>query len=355
EALDIIEKKFKQVKQDHGPDALGFIASSKCTNEESYLMQKLARAVIGTNNVDNCARYCQNPATMGLQRTVGYGGDSGSIADIEQAALVVIVGANPAENHPVLATRIKRSHKFRNQRLIVADLRKHEMAERADIFFRPIPSTDAVWMNGVARYILDHKLHKPEFIDQWVNHFDEYAKSLEPYTLEYTERITGIPQDTLITVANEIAAADGVCILFAMGVTQHCGGSDTATSLSNLLLLTGNYMRPGAGAYPLRGHNNVQGASDFGSMPAVLPGYQKVDDPEVKERFLKGWGVPVPEKKGLDNHEMVRAIHDGSMKAIYVIGEDVITSDANYNDVDGALKKLDFFVLQDLFFTRTAR
>ena len=129
EALDIIEKTFKKIKAEHGPDALAFIASSKCTNEESFLMQKLSRAVIGTNNVDNCARYCQNPATMGLQRTVGYGGDSGSIADIEKAGLVVIVGANPAENHPVLATRVKRSHKHRGQRLIVADLRKNEMAD----------------------------------------------------------------------------------------------------------------------------------------------------------------------------------------------------------------------------------
>ncbi len=257
-------------------------------------MQKLARAVIGTNNVDNCARYRQNPATMGLQRTVGYGGDSGSIADIERAGLVLIVGANPAENHPVLATRVKRSHKFRGQRLIVADLRKHEMAERADLFIRPNPATDAVWLNGVARYILDHNLHKPDFIDKWVNHFEEYKKSLEPFTLEYAERITSIPQATLITVANEIAAADGVCILFAMGVTQHSGGSDTATALSNLLLLTGNYMRPNAGAYPLRGHNNVQGASDFGSMPNVFPGYQKVDDEAVRAKFEASWESPFP-------------------------------------------------------------
>ncbi|NYF79176.1 formate dehydrogenase subunit alpha [Granulicella arctica] len=355
EALDVIEAKFKQVKQDHGPDALAFIASSKCTNEESFLMQKLARAVIGTNNIDNCARYCQNPATMGLQRTVGYGGDSGSIADIERAGLVLIVGANPAENHPVLCTRIKRSHKHRGQRLIVADLRKHEMAERADIFFRPNPSTDAVWMNGVARYILDHKLHKPEFIDQWVNNFDEYARSLEPYTLEYTEQITGVPAATLITVANEIAAADGTCILFAMGVTQHCGGSDTATSLSNLLLLTGNYMRPGAGAYPLRGHNNVQGASDLGSMPNVFSGYQKVDDPDVRARFEADWGVTLPTTTGKDNHQMIDAILEGTLKVLYIKGEDTITSDSNANYVASALAKLEFFIVQDINFSETCR
>jgi len=355
EALDVIEKKFKQIKQDHGPDALAFIASSKCTNEESFLMQKLSRAVIGTNNVDNCARYCQNPATMGLQRTVGYGGDSGSIADIEKAGLVIIVGANPAENHPVLATRVKRSHKFRGQRLIVADLRKHEMAERADIFLRPNPSTDAVWMNGIARYLLDHNLHNQKFIDQWVHQFDEYKKSLEPFTLQYTEQITSIPAATLIKVANEIVTADGVCILFAMGVTQHCGGSDTASALSNLLLLTGNYMRPGAGAYPLRGHNNVQGASDFGSMPNVFSGYQKVDDAAIRAKFEAGWGVSLPTTTGKDNHQMIDAILEGKIKAMYIKGEDTITSDSNANYVASALAQVEFLILQDINFSETCR
>jgi len=355
EALDLVATKFTQIKKDHGPDALAFIASSKCTNEESYLMQKLARAVVGTNNIDNCARYCQNPATMGLQRTVGYGGDAGSIADIEKAGLVVIVGANPAENHPVLATRIKRSHKHRGQRLIVADLRKNEMAERADIFFRPNPSTDEVWLNGVAKYILDQNLQHKEFITQWVNHFEEYKLSLERYTLAYTEQITGIPGSTLVTVANEIAAADGVCILFAMGVTQHCGGSDTATALSNLLLLTGNYMRPGAGAYPLRGHNNVQGASDFGSMPNVYSGYQKVDDAEVRAKFEADWGVTLPTTTGKDNHQMIDAILEGSLKALYIKGEDTITSDSNANYVGDALRKLEFIIVQDINFSETCR
>ena len=355
EALDVIEKKFTQIKKDHGPDALAFIASSKTSNEESYLMQKLARAVIGTNNIDNCARYCQNPATTGLQRTVGYGGDTGSISDIEIAGLVLIVGANPAENHPVLATRIKRSHKFRKQRLIVADLRKHEMAERADLFFRPNPSTDAVWMNGVAKYILDHNLHQPAFIEKWVHHFDEYAESLETYTLEYTEQVTGVPAATLVTVANELAAADGVCILFAMGVTQHCGGSDTATALSNLLLLTGNYMRPGAGAYPLRGHNNVQGASDFGSMPNVYTGYQKVNDEKVRAKFEAAWGVSLPTTDGKDNHQMIDAILDGSLKSLYIKGEDTITSDSNAGYVAKALAQLEFLIVQDINFSETCR
>jgi formate dehydrogenase major subunit len=292
---------------------------------------------------------------VGLQRTVGYGGDSGSIADIEKAGLVLIVGANPAENHPVLATRVKRSHKHRGQRLIVADLRKHEMAERADIFFQPKPSTDAVWMCAVAKYIIDSGLAKMDFVNKWVNNFDEYKKSLEPFTLEYAEQVTGVPVATLTTVAHEIAAADGVCILFAMGVTQHCGGSDTATSLSNLLLVTGNYMRPGAGAYPLRGHNNVQGASDFGSMPNVYSGYQKVDDPEIRAKFEAEWGVTLPTSTGKDNHQMMDAILEGQIKGLYIKGEDTITSDANANFVAKALREVEFFIVQDINFSETAR
>src|SRR6185437_12815882 len=355
EALNLIAERFTQIKHDHGPDALAFIASSKCTNEESYLMQKLARAVIGTNNIDNCSRYCQTPATKGLQRTVGYGGDAGSIQDIEKAGLVLIVGSNTAESHPVLATRIKRSHKLRGQRLIVADLRRHEMAQRADIFMRPRPSTDTVWINAIAKHILDSGRHRQDFIEKWVNGFDEFKRSLEPYTLEFAEKRTGISAETLRQVADEIVRADGVCILWAMGVTQHCGGSDTSTSISNLLLLTGNYMRPGAGAYPMRGHNNVQGASDFGSMPDVYSGYQHVDDDQIRAKFEAAWKVKLPAKPGLDNHEMIRAVHRGELKCIYLKGEDTITSDANANEVSRALSDVEFLVVQDVNFSATAR
>ena len=352
-ALDVIYEKWTAIKAEHGADALSFIASSKCTNEESYLMQKLARQVVGTNNIDNCSRYCQTPASMGLQRTVGYGADSGSIADIEMAALVLVVGSNTSESHPVLATRIKRSHKHRGQRLIVADIRKHEMAERADMFIQPNPSTDEVWIMGVSKYILDHNLHDAAFVSQWVNHFEEFAKSLEPFTLEYTSRVTGLSQDTIITLANEIAAAETVCALWAMGVTQHCGGSDTSTSISNLLLLTGNYKRPGTGAYPLRGHNNVQGASDFGSMPNIFSGYQKVDDAEIRGKFEADWKCTLPTTKGLDNREMIDAIHRGKLKAMYIKGEDTITSDSNATDVGEALRALDFLIVQDINFSAT--
>ncbi|RDI41373.1 formate dehydrogenase major subunit [Falsibacillus pallidus] len=355
EALTLISSKFNEIKKEHGPDALTFISSSKCTNEESYLMQKLARAVIGTNNIDNCSRYCQTPATMGLSRTVGYGGDAGTIKDIENAGLILVVGSNTSESHPVLATRVKRSHKLRGQKLIVADIRKHEMAERSDLFIQPKPGSDIVWLSAVTKYIIDQGWADASFIRNRVNGFEEYKSNLEKFTLEYAEKATGISQETLIQIAETIHEADGTCILWAMGVTQHLGGSDTSTAISNLLLVTGNYGRPGAGAYPLRGHNNVQGASDFGSMPNQFPSYEKVADDKVREKYERGWGVKLPAEPGLNNHEMIKGIHDGHVKAMYVKGEEMGVVDSNLNFVHEAFEKLDFFVVQDIFFSRTAQ
>ncbi len=259
--------------------------------------------------MDNCSRYCQAPATTGLFRTVGYGGDSGSIRDIENAGLVLIIGSNTAEAHPVLATRVKQAKKLRGAKLIVADLRKHEMAERADLFFSPTPGSDLVWISAVTKYILDNGLEKKEFIAKWVNGLDEYKKSLEPFTMEFAAQKTGLSVDLLKQVAHMIVDASGVCILWAMGITQHSMGSDSSTAISNLLLVTGNYMRTGTGAYPLRGHNNVQGAGDHGAHPFNLTGYQSVTDPGVRAKFEAAWGVKLPTTNGLDNHEMIDAIH----------------------------------------------
>jgi formate dehydrogenase major subunit len=355
EALSLVARRFTEIKQASGPDSLAFISSSKCTNEESYLMQKLARAVIGTNNMDNCSRYCQAPATIGLFRTVGYGGDSGSISDIEQAALVLIIGSNTAESHPVLATRVKRSHKLRGQKLIVSDLRRHEMAQRADVFLHPRPGTDLIWLSAVTRYILENGLAKTDFLKQHVDGLEEYTKSLAPFTLEMASERSGISVDTLKEVARTIAAAESMCVLWAMGVTQHSMGADTSTAMSNLLLVTGNYMRPGTGAYPLRGHNNVQGASDHGAMPNFFPGYQRVDNPEIRAKFEKAWNVNLPPKPGLNNHQMIDAIAEGKLKSMYVFGEEMSLVDSNANYVGDALSKLDFFVMQEIFFSETCR
>ena len=350
EALSLVARRLSEIKAANGPDSIGLISSSKCTNEESFLMQKLARAVVGTNNIDNCSRYCQSPATMGLFRTVGYGGDSGSFTDIAAAELVIIIGSNTAESHPVLATRIKRAQKLHGQKLVVSDLRENEMARRADVYLHAEPGTDLIWLSAVTRYLIDNDFARTEFINRWVNGFDEYVKSLEPFTLEFASQRCGLPIDTLKKVAHMIADANSTCICWAMGVTQHSKGSDTSTAISNLLLVTGNYMRPGTGAYPLRGHNNVQGASDNGSMPNFLPGYQSVDNAEIRKRFEDYWQTRLPATVGLDNHQMVDAIHAGKLKAMYLIGEEMSIVDSNANYVDDAFSKLEFLVIQEIFF-----
>ncbi|MEK5232266.1 formate dehydrogenase subunit alpha [Lysinibacillus sp. FSL K6-0232] len=355
EALDLIATKLGGIQQQYGPGSVGFISSSKITNEENYLIQKMARQLFGTNDVDNCSRYCQSPATDGLLRTVGMGGDAGTIKDIAKAGLVIIVGANPAEGHPVLATRVKRAHKLHGQKLIVADIRKHEMAERSDIFMRPKQGTDQVWLMAVTKYIIDQGWHDEAFIQENVNFYDEFKQVLEKYTLAYAEQQTGIAQETLIQVAEMIRDADGTCVLWGMGVTQNTGGSYTSAAISNLLLTTGNYRRPGAGAYPLRGHNNVQGACDMGTLPNLLPGYQQVTDDAARAKFEKAYGAKIPAQPGRKNGQMLDAIMEGKMKAMYLVGEDMALVDCNANHIDEVLSQLDFFVVQDCFLSRTAQ
>lgn len=357
EALDLVARRLLEIRDRHGPDSIGFIGSSKASNEEAYLTQKIARLIIGTNSVDNSSRYCQNPATKGLFRTVGYGGDSGGITDIEKADLVVLVGTNTAENHPVIASRIKAAHKLRGQKLLVVDVRKHEMAARADLFLCPKPSTDLVWASALARYMFDHGRADTDFLARRVNGVDEYRKSLEPFTLEFAEQITGVPRDQLIAAGEMIGKAERVCLLWAMGITQHSHGADISTALSNLLLVTGNYGRPGTGGYPMRGHNNVQGASDFGCLKNVYPGYEHVDDEKIRAKWARAWGVPperLSNKIGLDNFDMVLHAGEGKLKAMYVIGEETAISDAHAAHTQDALTKLDFFVVQDIFLSRTA-
>jgi formate dehydrogenase major subunit len=355
EALTLVAERLGAIKKETGPDSIAIVVSSKASNEDGFLMQKFARAIIGTNNVDNCSRYCQAPATQGLFRTVGLGGDSGSIEDMGEAKLVLVVGSNTAESHPVIATRVKRAHKLHGQRLIVADVREHEMAERADIFFRPRPGTDLAWLSAMSKYMFDNGHAKLDFLQKWVNSVDEYRKSLDPFTMEYAAEVCDVPLETLHRVAEEIAQAETMCVLWAMGITQHTDGSDASTAISNLLLVTGNYMRPGTGAYPLRGHNNVQGAGDIGAAPNTFPGYQSVTDDQVRAKFELGWGVKLPNYRGLDNHEMVEAALEGKLRAMYLAGEDMVYADSNANVVAAAFEKLDFFVVQDIFFTESCR
>jgi formate dehydrogenase major subunit len=255
----------------------------------------------------------------------------------------------------VLASRIKRAHKLKGQKLVVADLRKHEMAERADLFIRPKQGTDFVWLTAITKYMIDQGWHDEQFIQMHVNQYSDYKKLLEKFTLTYAEQVTSISQDTLIMIAEMIRDADGTAICWGMGVTQNIGGSHTSAAISNLLLATGNYMRSGAGAYPLRGHNNVQGACDMGALPPWLPGYQRVSNDEARTRFEQAYGVKISPQPGKDNIQMLEAIEKGEMKAMYLIGEDMAWVDSNANHVHEVLSNLDFFVVQDIFLTQTAQ
>lgn len=355
EAYTLIHSRLHSIRAAHGPDALGFIATSKGSNEEAYLTQKFARAVIGTNNIDCTSRYCQSPATMGLTRTVGYAGDSGTMDDLENAGLALLIGTNTTDSHPVLATRLKRRQKKGQMKIVVVDILRHEMAERADLFLRPKPGTDFVWLSAVARYILDQGQEDRVFLKNRVNNLDAYRQSLAPFTLAYAEATTGIAASDLMRLADMISGAPGVCALWAMGVTQRTTGTDTSTAISNLLLITGNYGKTGSGAYPLRGHNNVQGAGDFGALSEQLPGYQKVSDPKARAHVGAAWGIELPSKPGLNNHTMIESIYSGDLKGMYIVGEDTAVVDADTSHTQGALEKLEFLVVQDIFMTTTAQ
>lgn len=357
EALAVIVQRLTQIHRQSGGNSIGFIGSSKASNEEAYLTQKIARLIFGTNNVDNSSRYCQNPATQGLFRTVGHGGDAGTIKDMQQASLIIIVGSNIAENHPVIASHIKQSHKHHGQQLLVVDPRRHEMAERADLYLRIKPGYDMVWASAMARYMFDHGYADEAFLAEKVNNVAEFRASLAPFTLDYASQLTGLSVQELTNAAEMIGQAKSACLLWAMGITQHSHGSDTSTALSNLLLVTGNYGKPGTGGYPMRGHNNVQGASDFGCLSNVYPGYESVTDPAVRQKWAAAWGVD-PEalsaEEGADNYRMIEQAHQGTLKAMYIIGEETAFADAHSTKVHEAFSRLDFMVVQDIFMSRTA-
>lgn len=354
EALDTVAERLKEIIARHGPDAVGVIGNCTGSNEEAYLAQKLARAVLGTHNVDNCARYCQAPATTGLFRTVGIGGDAGSLEDVASADLVITIGSNTAESHPVLASKIKRARKLRGQKLVVIDTRRQWLADHADRFVCPRSGTDVFLLNSLARLLWERGWVDRPFLNARVTGVEDFVKSLEPFTVEEAERVTGVGRAEIEGLADLIHAAGSMAICWAMGVTQHQSGSETSTAISNLLLLTGNYGRPHTGAYPLRGHANVQGTSDFGCLPAFLPGYERTDDPQVVAKYEAAWGVSLPKRRGLTSTEMVDAALEGKLKALLIFGEDKLLADAREERTARALATLPLLVVTELFLTRTA-
>ena len=355
EALDLIARRLAEIKQQSGPDAVGALSSAKCTNEENYVMQKFARAVIGTNNVDHCARLCHASTVAGLARAFGSGAMTNSIEDFDVADCVFVIGSNTTECHPIIGSAIKRAVARRGMPLIVADPRTVELTEHAAVHMRQKGGTDVALINAMMHVILAEGLEDKQFIAERTEGFEDLRRAVEPYTPQLGERITGVPAEKIARAARMYARPPAASIVYSMGITQHTTGTDNVLSLANLAMLTGNVGKRGAGVNPLRGQNNVQGACDLGALPNVYPGYQKVDDPAVREKFQAAWGADLSDRPGLTVVEMINAADEGTLKAIYVMGENPMLSDPDVNHVARALGKLDFLVVQDIFLTETAR
>jgi formate dehydrogenase major subunit len=279
-----------------------------------------------------------------------------TIADIGSADVILITGSNTSENHPVLSTFIKRAAKFKRAKVIVVDPRRIKMTEFAELWLRPNLGTDVAWINGLMHVIIKENLHDATFIQNRTEGFEELKKQVQKYTPEFVESVTGIPAQSLVAAARLFAQAKSGSIVYCMGITQHISGTDNVKSLANLSMLTGNLGIPGGGVNPLRGQNNVQGACDMGGLPNVYPAYQQVSDLAVAKKMEQAWGVSgLPTQPGLKVTEMIPKAHDGDLKALYIIGENPMLSDADLNHVEASLKHLDFLVVQDIFMTETAR
>ncbi len=356
EAFDLIETTLKKIRDESGPDSLAFLTSAKCTNEENYLMQKLARVGIGTNNVDHCARLCHASTVTGLVRAFGSGAMTNSISDLtNDAEVIFIIGSNTTEAHPVIGIKIKQAVITEKSKLIVADPREIELADYAEIYLQQKPGSDVALINAMMKVILEENLHDEEFIKSRTEGFDELKEGLKEVNLSVLCKIANVAVEDLRNAARLFANAKTASIVYSMGITQHTTGTDNVLSLANLAMITGNIGRPGAGVNPLRGQNNVQGACDLGGLPDVYPGYQRVVDSEVKTKFEKAWGCTLDDKNGLTVVEIMNAAYDGDIRGIYIMGENPALSDPNVNHVREALEKVEFLVVQDLFITETAK
>lgn len=355
DALDRISKKLGEIKSASGADSIAGFASARCTNEDNYIMQKFFRAAIGTNNIDHCARLCHSSTEVGLTAAFGCGGMTNSIDEIPKSDCILITGSNTSENHPVIASKIKRAVRREGTRLIVVEPREISMAKNADIFLQPKPGTDSAWINGFLNIIISEDLFDKEYVTGRTEAFDEMKKAVAQYTPEKVEEITGIPKDKLVEAARLYAQAGAGAIYYAMGITQHTSGTGNVQSLANLAMLCGNVGIEGGGVNPLMGQSNLQGACDIGCLPGVFPGYQKVTEESMVSKFSDAWGVKMPAQAGLAVTEVTKAIEDGKIKALYIMGENPLLSDADIGSMEKALKEVDFMVVQDIFMTETAK
>jgi formate dehydrogenase alpha subunit len=354
DALQLISNRFKEIKKENGSDSLAVLSSAKCTNEENFLLMKFARAVLGTNNVDHCARLCHSSTIAGLGQAFGSGAMTNSIGEISDASAIYLTGSNTTENHPIIALEIKKAVTKNGAKLIVADPREIELTKYATLWLRQKPGTDVALFNGLMNVIISEGLEDKSFIEERTENYEELKKTVLKYTPELVEKITGVSADDIRKAARIYAIAPSTALIYSMGITQHTTGTDNVLSTANIAMLTGNVGKESAGVNPLRGQSNVQGACDLGALPDVYSGYQKVVDPQVKEKFSKAWGADLPDKVGLTVVEILNTACEGKIKGIFIMAENPAMSDPDLNHAREALKKTDFLVVSDIFMTETA-
>ncbi len=355
-ALGRVSKKLLEIKEKYGPDSLAFLSSAKATNEENFIMMKLARAVFKTNNIDHCARLCHASTVVGLAATFGSGAMTNSINEFEDADLFLVTGSDTTEQHPLIGSRIINAVNDKGAKLIVVDPRKIELAKYATIYMAQDCGSDVAWINGLMNVIIKEGLHDKEYVKQRTENFEELKTIVEQYTPEYVEKITKIPRDLLIQAARLYAKSKKAMIVYSMGITQHTTGVDNVKSLANLAVLTAHVGFASTGVNPLRGQNNVQGACDVGALPNVFSGYQKVTDDTVRANFEKMWRVEnLQSKPGLTVTEIFNKALQGKLKALYIMGENPVISDPDSNHVREALKKLEFLAINEIFLSDTAQ
>ena len=331
------------------------LSTARSTNEENYITQKFARAALGTNNIDHCARLCHAPTTSGLTMTLGTGAMTNTIPELSQHSDVIFIcGSNTAECHPLIARHVIKAQ-ARGAKLIVADPRENEMAKHADLFLRVPLGHDIPLLNAMMHVIIKEGLHKADFLRDHTNGFDDVARAVEDYSPESVAQMTDIPADDIVKAARWYAKAEAAAVLYAMGVTQFTCGTGNVVSVANLALITGQIGRPGAGVCPLRGQSNVQGAGDLGAVPNTFPGGYPVSDAEARARFETAWKAPLSDRPGVRASELAHAILEGKVRALITDGENPMMTDPNTGHFAHALDTIDLLVVTDLFMTETAR
>ncbi len=355
EALGLVSEKLAQMVQQHGGSSLAGFACAKATNEDNYVLQKWLRAVARTNNIDHCARLCHAGSVTGLQLALGSSAMSNSIAEMEHLDTFIVTGSNTTETHPVISLFLKKAVRQHGAKLIVIDPRQIELTDFATLWLRQKPGTDVAVYQAMAHVIVKEGLYNPDFIAARTEGFDAYLESLEAFTPEWAESVSGVPAEDLRRAARMYATAKAAAFYWGMGISQSTHGTDNALALANLALMTGHIGKPGTGLNPLRGQNNVQGCSDSGGLPNVYTAYQRVDDPAVRARFEAAWHTALSPEPGLTVTELVDGALTGSVRAMIVMGEDPLTSEPNLAHAQHAIEALDLLVCIDLFINETGK